>query len=141
MFLTPAGSRRVDRKKKKKITQTRREDHFSCLIKQSVYDDSCQTDTNTLRQKCGNESSVKSLKWNFWRQRSGRTDEGVFSISGQGRTNNAVKNPPEVCFMVSCGYPTCLPSREACWRSGARDPSEVPVGCRGAIVSRLEVSD
>lgn len=63
------------RLKKKKLTQTRREDHFSCLIKQSVYDDSCQTDANTLRQKCGNESSVKSLKWDFWQQRSGRTDE------------------------------------------------------------------
>lgn len=52
-----------------------REDHFSCLIKQSVYDDSCQKDTDALRQKCGNESSVKSLKWAFWQQRSGRTDE------------------------------------------------------------------
>lgn len=68
MFLTPAGSI-------KKRTQTRREDHFSRLIKQSVYDDSCQKDTDALRQTCGNGSSVKSLKWDFWQQRSGRTDE------------------------------------------------------------------
>lgn len=62
---------RLIKKKEKNLTQTRREDHFSRLIKQSVYDDSCRTDANTLRQKC----DVKSLKWDFWQQRSGRTEE------------------------------------------------------------------
>lgn len=72
---------RLIKKIKKNLTQTRREDHFSCLIKQSVYDDSCQTDANTLRQKC----DVKSLKWDFLaaKIRKDRGKVGVFSISGQ----------------------------------------------------------
>lgn len=41
--LTPAGSRQVD----KNLTQTWREDRLSCLIKQRVYEDSCQRDANT----------------------------------------------------------------------------------------------
>lgn len=48
----------------------------------------------------------------------------------------------EVLFSVSCGYPTCHPLlRGVCISSRVCDPSEVPVACHRANVSRLEVGD
>lgn len=47
-----------------------------------------------------------------------------------------------VPFWVSCGYPTCHPALWiVCISGGVCDPSEVPVACHQASVSRLEVAD
>lgn len=96
----------------------------SCLIKQRVYEDWCQKEANT-----GNGSSVQALKREFLAAKDRGGKGGRALCVSTERTNNTMKNPSEVCFSGSCGYPTCRPSCEVCSRSGAGDLRR----CRSAV--------